>query len=136
MEDINDNPPVFDAYPPSVTLREDEPVGSYVATLSATDADSGVFGQVSYRLDPNEPDSAMFELSARTGEVRLAQGLDYEAGSVHQLKVLASDRGGFGRGGNTATAAVLVKVIFNTSTNLGCHMLTFNLLTYAGQRCC
>ena len=111
VEDINDNSPVFDPHPPSVTLREDEAPGSYVATLSASDADSGVFGQVVYRLDPEEPDSRVFEVSPRTGEVRLAQGLDYERASVHQLKVLASDRGGFGHGGgNTATAAVLVKV--------------------------
>ena len=110
VEDMNDNAPVFGPHPPSVTLGEDSRVGDYVATLAATDKDSGVFGQVSYSLDPNEPDSSMFEVSARTGVVRLSRNLDYERASLHQLKVLASDRGGVGGGGNTATAALLVKV--------------------------
>ena len=46
VEDMNDNAPVFGPHHPSVTLGENSRVGDYVATLAATDKDSGVFGQV------------------------------------------------------------------------------------------
>ena len=111
VEDVNDNIPVFKTYPSTVEVGEDTKVGTVVVTLEAKDKDSGIFGQVIYKLDPSEKDSDLFSITstATQGIVRIKNTLDYERQSVHHLKVLASDRGGFGDG-NTATAAILVKV--------------------------
>ena len=51
VEDINDNSPVFLYHPPSVKIREDAQPGTVIGTLSATDADSGIFGRVVYSID-------------------------------------------------------------------------------------
>ena len=51
VEDINDNVPVFLYHPPSVKVREDAEPGTVIGTLSATDADSGIFGRVVYSID-------------------------------------------------------------------------------------
>ena len=111
VEDTNDNRPEFKPHPSTVIVDEDVNVGTVVATLEARDRDSGIFGQVVYALDPTEKDNDMFEvrMTQKKGIVTVKNPLDYERQSVHQLKVLASDRGGFGNG-NTATAAILVKV--------------------------
>lgn len=119
VEDTNDNPPVFKPYPSTVSVKENSNPGTVVAILEATDADSGIFGQIVYRLATNEKDNEVFEIGSLSSVpngavVRLKQSLDYERQSVYQLKVVAMDRGGFGgfrgEGVNSATAAVLVKV--------------------------
>lgn len=47
VEDINDNVPIFQPYPPSVTLKENAPLGTKIVELTAVDADVGTYGQVS-----------------------------------------------------------------------------------------
>nr|CAH7720091.1 unnamed protein product [Callosobruchus chinensis] len=109
VEDVNDNAPIFQPYPPTISLPEDTPPG-VVATLSATDADLGPYGQVVYYLQP-EGDERLFGVST-VGEkavIKLLGSLDYERQTVHQLKILAVDRAKEGRI-NTGTAAVLIKV--------------------------
>ena len=119
VEDTNDNPPLFKTYSSTVSVKENSDPGTVVAILEATDADSGIFGQIKYRLATDEKDNEAFEIgnleSVTNGAVvRLKHSLDYETQSVYQLKVIAMDRGGFGGFNqdrvNTATAAVLVKV--------------------------
>ncbi|KAJ8962164.1 hypothetical protein NQ318_018121 [Aromia moschata] len=90
VEDINDNTPVFKNYQPSITIREDAEPGT-IATLEATDADEGPYGQVVYHLQ------------------EIDGSLDYEKQTLHQLKILAVDRAKEGRV-NTGTAALLIRV--------------------------
>ncbi|XP_023311794.1 cadherin-23 [Anoplophora glabripennis] len=110
VEDVNDNTPIFKNHQPSISLPEDtEP--RTIATLEATDADEGPYGQVVYHLQEMDPDKPLFSVST-VGEkavVRLIGALDYERQTVHQLKILAIDRAKEGRV-NTGTAAILVKV--------------------------
>ena len=119
VEDTNDNPPIFKSYPSTVSVKENSKPGTVVAILEATDADSGIFGQIKYTLASDEKDNDVFEIGSLQSVpngvvVRLKKSLDYEIQSVYQLKVIAMDRGGFGgingEGINTAVAAVLVKV--------------------------
>uniref|UniRef100_A0A4W3IGZ8 Protocadherin-16 n=1 Tax=Callorhinchus milii TaxID=7868 RepID=A0A4W3IGZ8_CALMI len=48
--DVNDNPPLFSQDTYQIGLLELTPMNSYVLTVSATDKDSGVNGQLSYRI--------------------------------------------------------------------------------------
>lgn len=83
-----------------------------MATLEATDADEGPYGQVVYHLQELDGTSKPLFTVSTVGEkaiVRLAGKLDYEKQTVHQLKVLAVDRAKEGRV-NTGTAVLLVKV--------------------------
>lgn len=47
IDDINDNAPIFQPFPPSVTLPENAPIGTKIVELTATDVDMGTYGQVS-----------------------------------------------------------------------------------------
>ncbi|RZC35307.1 cadherin-23 [Asbolus verrucosus] len=109
VEDVNDNTPIFTSHQSSITLREDAAPG-VIATLEATDADEGAYGQVVYHLQVDNENS-LFSVSTAGGKaiVRLVGSLDYEKQTLHQLKVLAVDRAKQGRV-NTGTAALLVKV--------------------------
>ncbi|XP_017773804.1 PREDICTED: cadherin-23 [Nicrophorus vespilloides] len=109
VEDVNDNTPVFKPYQPTISIKEDAETG-VIATLEATDADEGAYGQVVYHLQESESESK-FSISTLSGKgvIRLIGNLDYETQTLHQLKVLAVDRAKQGRV-NTGTAALLVKV--------------------------
>lgn len=88
VTDVNDNHPIFDSVLPiSVSLSETEPVlQRVIATVRATDADSGLNGAVRYGLlDPNVP----FSLDNTTGVLRLSSPLDFElVSSSHPLSNL------------------------------------------------
>lgn len=62
VEDVNDNVPIFKTHQPSVTIREDAPPGP-IATLEATDADEGPYGQVVYHLQEADNDRSLFAVS-------------------------------------------------------------------------
>ncbi|CAH0553788.1 unnamed protein product, partial [Brassicogethes aeneus] len=61
VEDVNDNIPIFKNHQPSVMVREDESTGP-IATLEATDADEGAYGQVVYHLGETD-DAPLFSVS-------------------------------------------------------------------------
>ncbi len=54
ITDVNDNAPVFAQPMYSVQLVENWPVGATVIKTSATDADSGDNGRITYSLQLNE----------------------------------------------------------------------------------
>lgn len=70
MEDVNDNTPIFKNHQPSVTVREDAPPG-VIATLEATDADEGAYGQVIYHLQESDDDRHLFSVSTTGGKAVL-----------------------------------------------------------------
>lgn len=62
VEDVNDNTPIFKNHQPSITLPEDANPGT-IATLEATDADEGPYGQVVYHLQEMDTDKPLFTVS-------------------------------------------------------------------------
>ena len=50
MEDVNDNPPVFSQPQYFSSVLENATLGELVLIVSATDMDTGDFGEVSYRF--------------------------------------------------------------------------------------
>ncbi len=52
VADVNDNPPVIvSAAPRHIYVKEDERIGTVMASVRAVDYDHGPFGRVTYRLD-------------------------------------------------------------------------------------
>ncbi|KAB1280848.1 Protocadherin beta-6 [Camelus dromedarius] len=92
--DINDNAPEFAQEFYEAQVSENSTLGSLVITLSATDLDSGSFGEVFYALfqvdDVNQP----FEINPNTGEIRLRKTLDFEEIQSYHVDVEATDGGG------------------------------------------
>ncbi|XP_050835596.1 protocadherin gamma-A2-like isoform X12 [Serinus canaria] len=104
--DANDNAPVFSQAEYTVRVPEDVPLGSTLVTVTATDADEGLYGQVKYSIQKiTEKASQIFQLDADSGVITLLRSLDFEEGNSYELEVQAHDGGGF-----FDTAKVLVTV--------------------------
>nr|XP_027324124.2 protocadherin gamma-A5-like [Anas platyrhynchos] len=104
--DANDNAPVFSQAVYAVRVPEDVPVSSTLLTLTATDADEGLNGDVKYSFKEfSTKASKMFYLDPETGSIRLLRSLDFEEGDSYDLQVQARDGGGL-----SDTAAVSISV--------------------------
>ncbi|KAK5984075.1 hypothetical protein GCK32_003578 [Trichostrongylus colubriformis] len=85
--DVNDNAPHFSASQYHISLPSDLPTGSDVITLQATDADSGINGDVNYAINPP---SAVFGIDYHTGVVQTIAPLTE---SHYGLNIEAFDHG-------------------------------------------
>ncbi|XP_074460241.1 protocadherin gamma-A10-like isoform X9 [Larus michahellis] len=93
--DANDNAPAFSQAEYTVRVAEDVPVGSALLTVTATDADEGIYGDVKYSLKKvMDVGSQIFHLDLETGAITLIRSLDFEEGDSYELEVQARDGGG------------------------------------------
>ena len=86
--DVNDNPPVFEKMKIQVNVKENTAIKSIIAQVSASDADEGKNGHVTYslsRVDPNE--RGFFDIDKFDGTIRLAKELDREKIACFELEV-------------------------------------------------
>ena len=90
--DINNNAPVFSQNAYSAVLLEFSPPGTSVLTVEATDADLGIFADISYFLVPSV-DASSFYINQTNGEIITASGtsFDHNIQSVFQFQVEARD---------------------------------------------
>ncbi|XP_030315233.1 protocadherin gamma-A10-like [Calypte anna] len=114
--DANDNAPVFSAAEYTVRVAEDVPVGSVLVTLTATDADEGMNGNVKYSFQKiSDRASENFQLNSESGVIRLLRSLDFEEGHFYELKVQAEDGGGLS---DTAKVTVTVTDVNDNAPEL------------------
>ncbi|NWV16633.1 PCDG7 protein, partial [Origma solitaria] len=93
--DANDNAPVFSQSEYTVRVPEDVPVGSTLVTITANDADDGLYGHVKYFLKKGtDMASDIFHLDSDSGTIKLLRSLDFEEGNSYELEVQAHDSGG------------------------------------------
>ncbi|XP_022539774.2 protocadherin Fat 2 [Astyanax mexicanus] len=115
--DTNDLKPLF--YPASynVVIREDTPVKSSVARVSATDADIGSNAEFYYSFTTRSPP---FAVDPFTGTVTLVRKLNATQRDRYDLTILAEDRtkkiSGVQKFGNVATVVVNVEKVTETFT--------------------
>uniref|UniRef100_A0A663EW58 Cadherin domain-containing protein n=1 Tax=Aquila chrysaetos chrysaetos TaxID=223781 RepID=A0A663EW58_AQUCH len=92
--DANDNAPVFSQAEYTLRVPEDVPVGSTLVTVTATDADEGIYGRVKYSFHKiSDRSSKLFNLDSESGQISLKEDLDFEEISSHELEVQARDGG-------------------------------------------
>ena len=94
VSDVNDNPPIFDQSVYAITVPELQFLGnmSRVGILNASDADSGINGQVTFSIVNGNEDSA-FTLDSEAGTISLSGQLDRETTASYNLTVQALDGG-------------------------------------------
>lgn len=80
-------PPVFASAPYTFTVSEDAAIGHAVGSVPATDADAG--DTVAYSISAGD-DSDLFTIDS-SGNITLAEALDYETASSHTLTIRADD---------------------------------------------
>ncbi|XP_076020943.1 protocadherin gamma-A11-like [Genypterus blacodes] len=90
--DANDNVPVFSQTVYKASLPENSNLETVVITVSASDADEGVNGEVTYGFDHvSDENNNVFTLHPKTGEVRVAGPIDYEKESSYEMQISAKD---------------------------------------------
>ncbi|KAM3612135.1 uncharacterized protein V6R79_003422 [Siganus canaliculatus] len=90
--DANDNAPVFTEAVYTATLAENSPINTPVITVSATDADDGVNGEVTYEFSRiSDKSQTLFFLDEKTGDICVAGVIDYEDKRKYEVFVEAKD---------------------------------------------
>lgn len=106
VKDENDNNPVFSTYVYKKLFKENNTYGAEVITVTATDADTGENGRISYYVHPDNANE--FEAEENTGVIRAKVSVDREKDTEKVFQVLAVDHGNTQR---TSTATVQLDLI-------------------------
>ncbi|XP_053978063.1 fat-like cadherin-related tumor suppressor homolog isoform X1 [Hylaeus volcanicus] len=108
--DTNDLNPLFYPTEYEATITEDTPLHRSILRVIAEDADLGRNGEIYYSFAEETDQFAVHPVS---GVITLTRPLRYSERAIHELMVLAKDRGAlFRSGGNSraSTAKVTIKV--------------------------
>ncbi|XP_036825979.1 protocadherin beta-16-like [Oncorhynchus mykiss] len=90
--DANDNAPVFSQAVYKASLPENSPLDTVVVTVSATDADEGPNGEITYGFDHvSDEKSNVFSINYKTGEITVVGSLDYEEESLYEMQISVKD---------------------------------------------
>lgn len=90
IEDINDNPPVFDKVKYEQSIPADTHVGKVVIGITSYDFDDGDNSIIKYELLP-EKDYQYFRIDENNGLVYLTKPIDRRSGQFYNLIVRASN---------------------------------------------
>ncbi|KAF7228190.1 transcript variant X8 [Nothobranchius furzeri] len=93
--DANDNTPVFSQPVYKAFIKENEPIGTAIVTVTATDADEGSNSRITYSLSAmTDQTHGVFKINKGSGDVELNGKVDYEKTKSYQVIIRASDDGG------------------------------------------
>ncbi|XP_070543956.1 cadherin-23-like [Ptychodera flava] len=106
LTDMNDNSPVFHPENYNSTIDEHSDVGTFVVQLNATDADSGIFGEVTYSLTGGSRD--LFNVDQKFGNVTVANAEDLDRETSPTYLVIGASGDG---GGRTTTTEIVVTLL-------------------------
>lgn len=124
VSDVNDNSPVFTQILYVTTVSSLVPNGTLIATVQATDSDSGPYGRITYSL---QTASSYFRINRRSGGVytitRLL-GLSQQQTAV-SLQIAATDGGNPGKVGQSVLTVSIVRDQASA--------LTFSVTTYTAS---
>lgn len=84
--------PVFTALSYQVIVPENEPIGSSILTVMASDNDDGPNGMIRYTISGGN-ERKEFAIDAVTGIVTILQSLDYDSIQEYHLNITAQDLG-------------------------------------------
>jgi len=94
VQDVNDNPPIFNQTSYVASVPENATVGTPVLVVNASDADAGENGRIEYSINRRQSDrEEMFRIDPETGMVYVNKALDFESKDRHELVIVARDRG-------------------------------------------
>lgn len=96
-----------------VSVPENEPAGTRVITLKATDPDDGEAGRLEYSMEAYfySKSNDFFEIDSQTGSIATVQALDREVKDTHVFKVTVTDNGSPKRSAN----AILTVTVSDTN---------------------
>uniref|UniRef100_A0A1B0FB48 Cadherin domain-containing protein n=1 Tax=Glossina morsitans morsitans TaxID=37546 RepID=A0A1B0FB48_GLOMM len=92
LTDLNDNSPVFELSSYRFSVSENLPPNSRIGSITATEKDSGKFGDITYCLKGFGAD--YFYTDPKLGGFFIKKSLDYETQSSYSFSIVATDGGG------------------------------------------
>ncbi|XP_028838508.1 protocadherin beta-16-like isoform X48 [Denticeps clupeoides] len=105
--DANDNAPVFAKKLYRVSVPENSPKGSHVSTVSASDVDKGINGDVTYAIrHAGDSEHGLFNIDEISGDITVSAEIDYEKTKKYELNIEAKDHGGL-----TDSCMVIIDII-------------------------
>ena len=110
IDPVNEADPVFSSSTYTVTIQEDTSIGQSILKVSASDADSGSDGVITYSMATN----IHFNLNTENGDISVKALLDFEVSDSHTFQVVATDSGTSPRS-STATVSVAVTDVNDNS---------------------
>ncbi|XP_031221293.1 protocadherin alpha-7 isoform X18 [Mastomys coucha] len=123
VADVNDNAPVFAQPEYTVFVKENNPPGAHIFTVSAVDADAQENALVSYSLVERRVGerllSSYVSVHAENGKVFALQPLDHEELELLQFQVSARDAGVPSLGSNVTLQVFVLDENDNAPTLLG-----------------
>ncbi|XP_042181729.1 protocadherin beta-16-like isoform X18 [Oncorhynchus tshawytscha] len=108
--DANDNAPVCSQAEFKASVSENVSKGTVLTTISATDADPGSNGRITYSISKSGA-SHVFEIDHVYGVVKLNGHIDYEKRKHYEIDVQATDQGGH------SDACKLIIEVIDTNDN-------------------
>ncbi|XP_067849588.1 protocadherin Fat 4 [Heptranchias perlo] len=111
LKDINDNSPTFYPVQYFANIKENEPPGTYITTVSAADPDLGRNGTVRYSITAG--DTLRFQINWNTGVISTRLSLDREEKTAYQLQVVATDGGNL----RSQSPAIVTITVIDTQDN-------------------
>lgn len=113
--DANDNAPVFSQEVYKASLPENSLPDTVVARVSATDADAGANGEVTYEFSRiSEKARKLFALNQKSGEITVIGPIDYEEESTYEIRIQGKD--GTGLTSDTKVSIDIIDVNDNAPT--------------------
>ncbi|KAG5841633.1 hypothetical protein ANANG_G00168700 [Anguilla anguilla] len=110
VQDINDNPPVFQDGPYSAIVPEMANIGTSIIQVTATDADDPTYGNSARLVYTLLQGQQFFSVDPQTGILRTAvPDMDRETQDEHLVVLQAKDMGGH-LGGLSGTTTVTVRL--------------------------
>ncbi|XP_070701033.1 cadherin-24 [Pempheris klunzingeri] len=110
VQDINDNPPIFDEGPYTATVPEMANIGTSIIQVTATDADDPTYGNSAKLVYTLVQGQQHFSVDPQTGILRTAvPDMDRETQDQYLVLLQAKDMGGH-LGGLSGTTTVTVRL--------------------------
>ncbi|XP_016410822.1 protocadherin gamma-B7-like [Sinocyclocheilus rhinocerous] len=104
--DANDNVPVFSESVYKVTLAENTPSGTEIIRVSATDADEGPNGEVTYEFSRiSDKAVTLFSIDKTTGQIVVIGEIDHENEKNYEMIIQSKDASGL-----ASTAKVIIDI--------------------------
>ncbi|XP_062602216.1 protocadherin Fat 4-like [Saccostrea cucullata] len=107
---VNKYDPKIHGQPISQAIPEDTQVGTEVLTVTASDNDAGIHGELTYQITDGNDDDAFFILKT-SGKIYTKRRLDFETRSSYSLTVEVKD------GGARTSTAVVNITLTNVNDN-------------------
>ncbi|KAF8567836.1 hypothetical protein P879_00136 [Paragonimus westermani] len=133
IEDVNDHAPIFKHSRMVVDFKENEPVGTKVYVVEATDPDWGMNAQLGFNLAPE--DMSDFTIDPTSGVVTSLRSFDREQQSHFNLTVFVKDHVDYTKNTNVSPyhkSVTMTSGPYQTEdpNSIGGHLIKGNLIVH------